>query len=302
MTPRVSASAIGMSSGAAARAVLRRRARRSSFARPVAEAPLDQRHAAHLRSARCLSSQTNAVTVTVIDRIAKLVKMAVLVKLAVRELPRGSRCPGRRRCTSRRRPCTALAAAHLVQQRGDDPRAGAAERVADRDRAAVHVDLLRVELELVDAGDRLGGERLVELDQLQVLDPPANPGERAVHRGHRPDAHVVRVHACRGGADVAGERGEPGAVDRLLGHEQQGSAAVVQRGGVPAGHRAALAERGLLGGELLERDVRLDALVGGDLALAGGDRDDLGVEPARVAGGGGAADGCAARTRLAARG
>ena len=33
----------------------------SSFARPVAEAPLDQRHAAHLRSARCLSRQTNAV-------------------------------------------------------------------------------------------------------------------------------------------------------------------------------------------------------------------------------------------------
>jgi len=37
---------------------------------------------------------------------------------------------------------------------------GAAERVPDRDRATVHVDPLRVKLELVDDGHRLRGERL----------------------------------------------------------------------------------------------------------------------------------------------
>src|SRR6185437_13993416 len=67
-----------------------------------------------------------------------------------------------------RRALGGTAAAHLVQQRRDDPRARAAERVADGDRAAVHVDLLRVKLELVDAGDRLGRERLVEFDEVEV--------------------------------------------------------------------------------------------------------------------------------------
>src|SRR6516225_4827098 len=177
--------------------------------------------------------------------------------------------------------------AHLVQERGDDPRAGAAERVTDGDRATVDIHLLRVELELVDDRDRLRGERLVHLGQLEVLRAPSGTGERAVHRGHRADPHIVRVHPGRRGTDVAGDRRHARAVDRLLGHEQQGGASVVQRRGVTAGHGAALAERWLLGGELLERDGGVDALVRGDLALAGGHRDDLGAEAAGVARGGG---------------
>ncbi len=67
----------------------------------------------------------------------------------------------------------AAAPLQLVQQRGGDPGARAAERVADRDRAAVDVDQVRVALELVDHGDRLGRERLVDLEQGQLVDVPA---------------------------------------------------------------------------------------------------------------------------------
>ena len=48
--------------------------------------------------------------------------------------------------------------------------AGAAERVAEGDRAAVDVEPLLVDAELADAGEDLGGEGLVELDQVDLVE------------------------------------------------------------------------------------------------------------------------------------
>src|SRR5438034_8515118 len=62
----------------------------------------------------------------------------------------------------------AVAPAALVQfadEREDEPRPGGTERVAERDRAAVDVDLPPVELELLLAREVLRGERLVDLDE-----------------------------------------------------------------------------------------------------------------------------------------
>ena len=50
----------------------------------------------------------------------------------------------------RREPVATVAAAQLVQQRDDEPRAAHPERMAERDRAAVDVHLLLVEAELAD--------------------------------------------------------------------------------------------------------------------------------------------------------
>jgi Kef-type K+ transport system membrane component KefB len=71
-----------------------------------------------------------------------------------------------------RRPAAA-APLEFVQQRGGDPGARAAERMADRDRAAVDVDQVWVALELVEHRDGLGRERLVDLEQGQLVDLPA---------------------------------------------------------------------------------------------------------------------------------
>src|SRR3712207_2832871 len=60
-------------------------------------------------------------------------------------------------------------ALHLTQALGGDERARRRDRVAERDRAAVGVDLRRVEVELADDGERLGGERLVELDDADLV-------------------------------------------------------------------------------------------------------------------------------------
>ena len=56
-----------------------------------------------------------------------------------------------------------------MQERDDEPRAAHPERVAERDRAAVHVHLLGVESELVDADEGLRGEGLVELDEIGIV-------------------------------------------------------------------------------------------------------------------------------------
>ena len=59
---------------------------------------------------------------------------------------------------------------HLVQQRGDASRARRAQRVPQRDRPAVDVYLLGVEPELRGAVRGLRRERLIELEEVHVVD------------------------------------------------------------------------------------------------------------------------------------
>src|SRR6185436_8614210 len=63
-----------------------------------------------------------------------------------------------------------LAPEHLVGERADHARARHAERVADRDRAAVDVELLGIDPQAIAAVDDLRGERLVELPHVDVVD------------------------------------------------------------------------------------------------------------------------------------
>src|SRR5580704_12400471 len=59
----------------------------------------------------------------------------------------------------------ATTTSQLVGERAEDARPGTADGMADRDRAAVGIDLLRVEFgPVAQAGERLRRERLVELD------------------------------------------------------------------------------------------------------------------------------------------
>ena len=70
---------------------------------------------------------------------------------------------------ARRREAVLLAAPpQLVRQRQQQPRAAHAERMAERDRAAVDVDLVAIEAELLLDREVLPGERFVDLDQIEV--------------------------------------------------------------------------------------------------------------------------------------
>ena len=62
-------------------------------------------------------------------------------------------------------PVAAAARCKRVQQRGHQPGAGGAERVAERDGAAARVEPLEVGSSLARPGERDGGEGLVDLEQ-----------------------------------------------------------------------------------------------------------------------------------------
>ena len=89
----------------------------------------------------------------------------------------------------------------------------ARDRVAERDRAAVGVDLLLVETEVVDHRQRLGGERLVELDHLDLVEPgarlrsstlrTAGTGPMPMIDGSTPQLAYARIRARTGAPSSA---------------------------------------------------------------------------------------------------
>src|SRR5262245_53229142 len=63
-----------------------------------------------------------------------------------------------------------VAPLHLVEQRSQYHGAGGAERMAHGDGAAIHVDLVVRHLEDLQVAQDDGGERLVQLPEIDVLD------------------------------------------------------------------------------------------------------------------------------------
>src|SRR5882724_9562811 len=69
----------------------------------------------------------------------------------------------------RREPLLRVAASHLVEQRHQDARARGPDRVTERDRAAIDVDLRRVPAEILVDGAGLRRESLVGLDEIEIF-------------------------------------------------------------------------------------------------------------------------------------
>src|SRR4051794_30000608 len=78
----------------------------------------------------------------------------------------------------RGRAGAATAAAQLEREVQRDARAGHADRVTERDGAAVDVDLLGVEAEVAHRLDADRRERLVDLDEVEVAGGEARTGQR----------------------------------------------------------------------------------------------------------------------------
>src|SRR5258708_17417373 len=66
-----------------------------------------------------------------------------------------------------------VAPLHLMEQRHQHTGARGADRVAERDRAAVDVDLGRIPAQVLVDRASLCGKRLVGLDEVEVFDLPA---------------------------------------------------------------------------------------------------------------------------------
>src|SRR5258708_9080885 len=100
-------------------------------------------------------------------------------------------------------PALDVAPLHFVDERGEDARSTRSERMAQGNCAAVDVHGRWVEIEILNARQGLGRERLVQLHQSQLFAGPAGDLQRVARGGHRTDAHVSRFHSFRRSADKA---------------------------------------------------------------------------------------------------
>ena len=119
-------------------------------------------------------------------------------------------CPGRRRCTRSRKPRLLPRRRSSSVQRQQQARARHAERMAERDRAAVDVDLLAIQAELLLDGEVLRRERFVDFDQVDVgeREAGASPARRAI-------AGAGPMPMIAGSTPTVAHAGEP--ADRLRG-------------------------------------------------------------------------------------
>src|SRR5215813_5667993 len=125
-----------------------------------------------------------------------------------------------------------LAPAALDQEMAGEPRASHTIGMADRDRAAVDVELLRIDAELVAAIDHLHRIGLVELPEIDVVNLQIVTLQQSGDRGDRADAHLVRLDA---GGDKAAE--DPERLQALLrgdlvAHDHAGRSAVRKLAGI----------------------------------------------------------------------
>src|SRR4051795_2572074 len=192
---------------------------------------------AHLPRARGRASGDRSTTATATPpaasrwAVAAPMPRAAPVPIATREAPpladdslmvgsdpleqRGQALPAADAHGLQPEPCTA--AVHLPQQRRQDPATGRADRVAQRDPGAVDVHALEVgrrEAPLPGHREDLAGERLVELDQIDVLQLDAGLREGLGGRRHGADAHRPRRHPAHAPRDQPGQRPQPEFGDR----------------------------------------------------------------------------------------
>ena len=131
----------------------------------------------------------------------------------------------------------------LVRGREEEPRARAADRMAERDRAAVDIQLLLVErtkrtrqAELVaavgiilprsDAAEHLRRERFVDLPRVEIVQAEAMPLQERRRRMHRAEAHLRRIECRPLRVDDAPDRRQAVPAYGLIGCEHKPRRAV----------------------------------------------------------------------------
>src|SRR5438093_910340 len=162
------------------------------------------------------------------------------------------------------------ALAHRVRELRDQPHARGRKRVAAGDRASVWVQppIVRRDSHALTPRQYLHGERLVELEGIDLVD--AQPGllERLSRRRHRPDAHQLRLDTGEGERDEPELRLEPELLGRALGGEQGDGRPVGETRRVAGRHAAAGPERRRQVADRLEGRAGSQELVAVGLAPA----------------------------------
>ena len=119
-----------------------------------------------------------------------------------------------------------ILALELIEQRGDQPGAARTERVPERDRPAVVVDLFHVGAGFLLPGEDDRGEGFIDLEEIDVFQLQAGLLQHFRGRGDRPGQHDGRLGADdRLGHDPR-PRLEPEFLGLLRRHDQDRGGAV----------------------------------------------------------------------------
>ena len=156
-----------------------------------------------------------------------------------------------------------VALAHAVRELGHQPDARRGKWMAAGDRAAVRVQplVLGRDAHAVAPAQHLHGERLVQLEEADVVDAEAGPLEHGLRRRDGAEPHQLRLDARVGEAGEPHLRLEAELLDRPLRGEDAGRRSVRQPGGVAGGDAAARTEGRRKAREALHRRVRPEELV-----------------------------------------
>ena len=128
------------------------------------------------------------------------------------------------------RPRLAPRRAISCSERHENPRAGRADRVAEGDRAAVDVEAIAIDRHVAQHGEHLRRERLVQLDEIEVVDRELQTRQQFANCRHWTNAHDPRIDAGRRPAQNTGERTKPATPGFFSIGEHHGGATVGDAG------------------------------------------------------------------------
>src|SRR5262249_7385455 len=116
---------------------------------------------------------------------------------------------------------------HGVEERHQDARAARADRMPEGDGATVDVDARLRDTQLPQHAERLRGERLVQLPEVDLFAPEASAGQRLLGSRPWPHAHDRRIDTGRRPGPDGRQRLEPAVLRLAIRHHYQRRRAVV---------------------------------------------------------------------------
>src|SRR5690606_281624 len=181
---------------------------------------------------------------------------------------------------------TAAATIQLVQQVDRYACAGRGEGMRDRDRTAVDVRLLGIQAELFRDRGELRRERLVDVDEVHVVELESGLRECLARGGRGTDAHDLGLDAGNAPRDESPERLQALTLGPLRVGNHDCGRTITDAARIAGRHQTVLAEVRLERSERFERRLGTHVLirVEHDVALARPDRDrrNLRLHPALV--------------------
>src|SRR5229473_2848448 len=139
-------------------------------------------------------------------------------------------------------PAPEAVATHRMDEAGCQRRTGCADRMPVGDRAAFDIDDVGRKPELARDGDDDRGEGLVDLDALDIDEPPPRSVERLTDGRDRPEAEHAGLDRGNAIGDEARDRCEAARFRPVSVGEDDGGRAAVHAGRIARGDRPVLAE------------------------------------------------------------